>query len=281
MNPTTLRLALRGAKQVRKALQKRQDEVRNQHFDSLEALRKSLQDDPERELVLANSPAHVHAIAEQMRKEDGAAEALNKARAAAAARAVAEGADTSEIETNDVAELASVHKPLTKKQEKQLAAAKKKEEKLRKKNAKAQARVEKLQGRAKALKGDASARLADATSVAQIQLADLQSQAKDRSEELSDRLNERTNELQKRSKKLKKQASKDAEKRQKAAQKQAKKLRKKANKRYDKQIAPRLEDAQKTLSGVLAAGAATAAKLRDNASDLRDTAVDRDRKSVV
>ena len=153
MNPTTLRLALRGAKQVRKALQKRQDEARNQHFDSLEALRKSLQDDPERELVLANSPAHVHAIAEQMRKEDGAAEALNKARAAAAARAVAEGADTSEVETNDVAELASVHKPLTKKQEKQLAAAKKKEEKLRKKNAKAQARVEKLQGHAKALKG--------------------------------------------------------------------------------------------------------------------------------
>ena len=70
MNPTTLRLALRGAKQGRTMLKNRQEFKRRQEFDALQQLRDNLAAE-EREGIIAGSPAHVKAVAELMRNEEG------------------------------------------------------------------------------------------------------------------------------------------------------------------------------------------------------------------
>ena len=80
MNPTTLKLALRGAKQGRTMLNNRKEFKRRQEFDALQQLRENLASEGEREGIIAGSPAHVKAVAELMRKEEGAAAALEQAR---------------------------------------------------------------------------------------------------------------------------------------------------------------------------------------------------------
>lgn len=85
MNTASLKLVLNGAKQSKGLLDKWKKEREMKNFDAIDTLRRSMLTDEERDAVLANSPAHIRAVAEHMRKEDGAAKALEKARTLAMA----------------------------------------------------------------------------------------------------------------------------------------------------------------------------------------------------
>lgn len=85
MNTASMKLVLNGAKQTSALLKKRKQEKELKDFDALDALRRSQLTDAERDELIENSPAHIRAVAEHMRKEDGAAKALDKARALALA----------------------------------------------------------------------------------------------------------------------------------------------------------------------------------------------------
>lgn len=85
MNTASLKLVLNGAKQTKGLLDKYKQDRERKNFDAVDALRRSMMTEDERDAMLANSPAHIRAVAEYMRKQDGAAKALDKARALALA----------------------------------------------------------------------------------------------------------------------------------------------------------------------------------------------------
>ena len=158
MNPTTLKLALRGAKQGRTMLNNRKEFKRRQEFDALQQLRDNLATEGEREGIIAGSPAHVKAVAELMLKEEGAAAALEQARAAAAARKHHRVHHSDELTAADVADMSSTGSRNTAdsadkgekardkaadKADKARAKAEKKAEAAKKKAAKAQAKAAK------------------------------------------------------------------------------------------------------------------------------------------
>ena len=89
MNPSTLSFALRIAKQARNAQKERAQRKQREHFDALDAMRNTVVTDEQREAMLRDSPAHIRAVAEQLRKQDGAAAALDKARTLHAAHVAA------------------------------------------------------------------------------------------------------------------------------------------------------------------------------------------------
>ena len=85
MNTASVKLVLNGAKQANALLKKYKQDQERKDFDAIDALRRSQLTDAERDELIANSPAHIRAVAEHMRKEEGAAKALEKARALALA----------------------------------------------------------------------------------------------------------------------------------------------------------------------------------------------------
>lgn len=103
MNFRSMKLVLNGAKQTGALLKKYKQDRERKDFDAIDTLRRSLLTDAERDEVLANSPAHIRAVAEHMRKEDGAAKALEKTRAYALARGNGDGltADATDVDRAD------------------------------------------------------------------------------------------------------------------------------------------------------------------------------------
>lgn len=196
MNPNTLKLALTIAQQLRKSQKNRAQRRQLAEFDALRDQRNVTLTDEQQQAVLADSPAHIRAVAEEMRKQDGAAEALAKARALHAAH-------------EESTALAEGNSPATQ-FDNPLAKSAKKARKAAKRNS---------------LRGRTSQGISDLKNEKNELKEKGMANATDAFNQLGDRAEELFEDGKKKQKKLAKQAKKDSKKARKAAKKNSKDLR--------------------------------------------------------